>query len=62
MLPIAKAQGDDAFLAPLVRLDQFESGADWARNLFRQSGNWKSLVDAMIRRFADELEGVKYEG
>ena len=62
MLPIAKAQGDDAFLAPLVRLDPFESGADWARNLFRQSGNWKSLVDAMIRRFADELEGVKYEG
>ena len=61
-LPIARAHGDEAFLAPLQNLDKFESGADAARALFRQTGNWKGLTDAMIRRFADELEGVKYEG
>lgn len=62
MLPIARTQGDDAFLAPLRNLDAFETGADAQRNLFRQNGNWKALTDATIRRFADELEGVKYEG
>ena len=62
LLPFARAHGDDPFMAPLQRLDTFESGADAQRNLFRQNGNWKALTDAMIRRFAEELEGVKYEG
>ncbi|MCI0684227.1 MAG: YbdK family carboxylate-amine ligase [Gemmataceae bacterium] len=62
MLPIARAHGDEAFLQPLHNLDKFETGADAARNLFRQSGNWKSLTEAMIHRFAEELDGVKYEG
>lgn len=62
ILPIARAHGDDGFLTPLLNLDKFESGADAARNLYRQSGNWKALTDAMIRHFAEELEGVKYEG
>jgi carboxylate-amine ligase len=62
MLPIARSQGDDSFLAPLRNLDTFETGADAQRNLFRQNGNWKALTDATIRRFAEELEGVKYEG
>jgi glutamate---cysteine ligase / carboxylate-amine ligase len=62
MLPIARSQGDDAFLVPLRNLDNFETGADAQRNLFRQDGNWKALTDATIRRFADELEGIKYEG
>ncbi len=62
VLPIARQVGDDAFLAPLQNLKAFESGADWQRSLFRESGNWKSLTDAMIRRFAEEVEAVKYEG
>jgi len=62
MLPIASSHGDETFLAPLQNLDKFESGADAARTLFRQTGNWRALTDAMIRRFADELDGVKYEG
>lgn len=62
MLPIARAHGDEAFLTPLRSLEKFASGAEASRNLFRQSGNWKSLTDAMINRLAEEIEGVKYEG
>lgn len=62
IMPIAKAHGDESFLGPLQDLDKFESGADAARILFRQTGNWKSLTDSTIRRLTDELEGVKYEG
>lgn len=57
--PIAKAHGDDAFLAPLQKLNEFEIGSDWQRSLFRQNGNWKSLTDAMVRRFTEELDAVK---
>jgi carboxylate-amine ligase len=62
LVPIAEAHGDGDALAPLRKLDRFESGADFYRSLFRQTGNWKALTDVMIRRFIDELEGVKYEG
>jgi carboxylate-amine ligase len=62
LLPLAKESGDDAFLAPLRHLDSFESGSDFLRSRFRQTGDWKALADAMIRRLTDEMESVKYEG
>ncbi len=62
LTPIAKETGDFPFLAPILNLNQFVSGSEQLRELFRKTGNWKSLTDDMIRRFTEELETVKYEG
>jgi len=59
MTPIAKETGDFPFLAPIQRLDAFESGSDHLRNLFRATGNWKGLTDHVVRSFADEMESLK---
>lgn len=62
MLPVARTLGDEPFLAPILKPESFETGSDHLRNLFRTTGDWKSLTDSMIRRFVEELEAVKYEG
>ena len=59
LTPVAEGAGDAAFLTPLKQLDSFETGSDALRALFRQTGNWKGLTDAMVRSFSAELEGVK---
>ncbi|MFZ1537067.1 MAG: YbdK family carboxylate-amine ligase [Chromatiaceae bacterium] len=55
--PIAIETGDAPFLDALCPLESFESGADWQRRLFRESGDWKRLVDDMTQRLAQELRG-----
>jgi glutamate---cysteine ligase / carboxylate-amine ligase len=54
--PIARETGDDAFLAALEPLDNFESGADRQRRLYREAGNWQTVIDDMKGRVAQELE------
>jgi glutamate---cysteine ligase / carboxylate-amine ligase len=56
LLPIARENGDDSFLAALLPLDQFETGADRQRRLYRDAGNWQSLVADMTERLSQELE------
>jgi len=56
LLPIARENGDDPFLAALLPLDQFETGADRQRRLYRDAGNWQSLVADMTQRLSQELE------
>jgi carboxylate-amine ligase len=59
LTPVAESAGDATFLAQLKHLDSFETGSDELRALFRQTGDWKGLTDAMARRFSAEVEGVK---
>jgi len=54
--PIAEETGDAPFLDVFRPMESFESGADWQRRLFRESGDWKRLVDDMTRRLALELQ------
>ncbi len=56
LLPIARENGDDQFLAALLPLEQFESGADRQRRLYRDAGNWQALIADMTERLSQELE------
>jgi gamma-glutamyl:cysteine ligase YbdK (ATP-grasp superfamily) len=56
LLPVAKETGDAPFLSALRPVDQFETGADRQRRLYREKGNWKVVIDDMKQRLAQELE------
>ncbi len=53
--PIAQETGDWPFLSAIRPGGQFETGADRQRRLFRDSGDWKSLIEDMTRRWGEEL-------
>jgi hypothetical protein len=40
----------------LQPVEQFESGADRQRRLYRETGNWKVVVDDMKQHLAQDLE------
>jgi len=56
MTPIARELGDYPFLAALLPVDKFESGADRQRRIYREAGNWPALVDDMTSRLTEELK------
>jgi glutamate---cysteine ligase / carboxylate-amine ligase len=56
--PIARESGDYPFLAALLPVDKFESGADRQRRLYRETGSWPALVDDMTTRLAEELKNA----
>jgi gamma-glutamyl:cysteine ligase YbdK (ATP-grasp superfamily) len=58
LLPIAQETGDARFLAALQPVDQFETGADRQRRLYRETGSWKALVDDMAQRLSQELDAA----
>jgi carboxylate-amine ligase len=53
--PISEEFGDAAFLKLLQPTNKLETGAERQRKLFRESGNWKSLVEDMTTRWVAEL-------
>jgi carboxylate-amine ligase len=53
--PTAQETGDWPFLSAIRPGGQFETSADRQRRLFRDSGNWKSLIEDMTRRWGEEL-------
>jgi carboxylate-amine ligase len=55
MLPIARETGDHPFLAALPPIEQLETGSARQRRLYRESGDWKAVVNDMRRRWAEEL-------
>jgi carboxylate-amine ligase len=57
LAPLAQELGDAPFLAALQPAEQFESGADRQRRLYRETGNWKVVIDDMKQRLAQDLEG-----
>jgi carboxylate-amine ligase len=56
LLPIAREVGDEPYLAALKPVDKLETGAERQRRFFRETGNWKSLVDDMARQLREDLE------
>jgi carboxylate-amine ligase len=56
LMPIARESGDDAFLSTLLPLDQFESGAERQRRIFRETGNARPLIDDLVASLSAELD------
>lgn len=55
LAPIARETGDYPYLAALLPIDKFESGADRQRRLYRETGSWPALIGDLTSRFAEEL-------
>jgi gamma-glutamyl:cysteine ligase YbdK (ATP-grasp superfamily) len=58
LLPIAGELGDQPFLAALLPVEKFESGAERQRRLYRESGRWRDLITDMTERLSQELESL----
>jgi carboxylate-amine ligase len=56
LLPIARQTGDHPFLAVFQPGDKFESGAARQRRIYRETGNWKAVVDDLKSAFAEGLK------
>ena len=56
LMPIAREIGDHRFLEPLLSVDKIELGSDRQRRLYRETGNWKTVTEDMIRRLSRELD------
>lgn len=59
LMPIAKENGDDKYLAQLQPVAKIETGSDRERRIFRESGNWKGLTDWMSAQLLHDLENAK---
>jgi carboxylate-amine ligase len=55
-MPIARELGDEKYLAGLQPVSKLETGADQQRRHYREAGNWKSLVDFMVKQLLGDLE------
>ena len=55
---IARETGGYSFLARLLPIDKFESGADRQRRIYRESGNWKAVIDDLTQRAAPEVRST----
>jgi carboxylate-amine ligase len=55
LLPIARESDEHLFLAKLMPIAEFESGADRQRRVYRESGNWQGVMDDLVQRLAVEL-------
>ncbi len=58
LMPIAREFGDDKYLAGLQPVAKLDTGADQQRRQYRESGNWKALVDFMSKQLLQDLEGA----
>ena len=55
LLPVAREVGEESHLASIRPVDKLVAGADRQRQLYREKGNWKALVDAMAGQLLHEL-------
>ena len=58
-LGIAREFGDDKHLAALQPVSKIDTGADRQRRHYRETGNWKALVDFMAKQLLQDLESNK---
>jgi carboxylate-amine ligase len=56
LMPIARETGDEKYLAALQPVGKLETGAEQERRHYRETGNWKSLVDFMVKQLLRDLE------
>ncbi len=62
LLPVARETGDERYLQSFNPVDKLETGADWQRRRYRQTGDWKALVHDMAGLLFQDLEGAKEVG
>ncbi|MGE3809220.1 MAG: YbdK family carboxylate-amine ligase, partial [Gemmataceae bacterium] len=55
LLPIAREIGDDEFLTPFRAIERFETGSEFQRRFYRQSGGWRALMHQLVSRLTGEL-------
>lgn len=55
LLPVARESGDDRFLRQLLPIEKLEIGADLQRRTYRETGDWRTLMQGLRCRLADEL-------
>jgi carboxylate-amine ligase len=58
VMPVAREYGDDKYLAGLQPVQALETGADMQRHHYRETGNWKSLVDFMVKQLLQDLDAA----
>ena len=51
--------GDATFLKGIRPKENSETGADRLRRLFRDTGDWKALVNDMTQRWGQELQAAE---
>ncbi len=56
LMPIAQEFGDEKYLASLQPVNKLETGSDRQRRQYRETGNWKALVDFMAKQLLQDLE------
>ena len=56
LAPVAQELGDASFLGALQPVEEFESGSERQRRLYRETGDWKVVIDDMKQRLAQDLE------
>ncbi|HEY7310914.1 MAG TPA: YbdK family carboxylate-amine ligase [Gemmataceae bacterium] len=56
MVPIAHETGDADFMASLRSQERMETGSERLRRLYRETGDWRALIDDMKNRWVRELE------
>jgi carboxylate-amine ligase len=54
--PVAEELGDAPFLSVLRPAEESTSGSDRQRQVYRETGNWKAVIDDMKQRLAQELQ------
>jgi len=59
MMPIARETGDADSLAALQSQEKLETGSDRLRSLYRETGEWRALIEEMKNRWVRELEESK---
>ncbi|MDZ4687838.1 MAG: YbdK family carboxylate-amine ligase [Planctomycetaceae bacterium] len=59
MLPIANESGDGHYLAALRPDEKVDIASDRQRRLYRESGNWKTVVEDMMKSFDREVDAAK---
>jgi hypothetical protein len=57
-MPLARETGDDRYLAGLRHIDKLETGAERQRRRYRESGNWKTVMDETVAQLKVELDGA----
>jgi carboxylate-amine ligase len=58
LLPIARATGDEPFLAPFRPVARFETGSTLQRRLYRKTGRWDVAMDRLAIRLVLDLVTV----
>lgn len=62
LLPIAAETGDAPYLTALRPDEKVDTASERQRRQYRELGNWKAVVEAMMASFDREIVGVKPKG